>query len=118
MLTHRLDTETGIIEIEIDGTADAESYRALVRDLDAEIASQGRVIVMEVVRSLGWISPGIWWNDFSWSLRHMRDFSRVALVTDHSWLGWMARGAALMMPVHLRVFELNEIERAREWLCA
>ncbi|CAN5149427.1 hypothetical protein BH10PSE12_BH10PSE12_17180 [soil metagenome] len=108
----------GIFEIEVDGRIDADSYRRLVRDLDADIAARGKLAVLEIVRSLGWISPEIWLEDLFWSSRHLASFSRVALVTDTLWLTGMAKGASLAMPVDLRAFPLSEIDAARAWLAA
>lgn len=118
MLRHSLDTGTGIIEIEIDGPTELASYKALIRDLEAEIAAQGKLVILQIVRDLGWISPAVWIEDLSWSLRHMKAFSKVALVTDKLWLAAVARSATLFMPMKLRTFALSEQDEARRWLLA
>ncbi|MCF8708845.1 SpoIIAA family protein [Rhizorhapis sp. SPR117] len=116
MLTHRLDPETGIIEIDIDGAADMESYRALVRDLDAEIAAHGKILILEIIRDIGWISPGIWWEDMGWSFHHLKDIARVAVVTDKGWIGPIAKMMGAVMAAEIRVFDFADIGKAREWL--
>lgn len=116
MLIHRLDREMGIIEIDIDGAADMESYRALVREMDAEIAAQGKILILEIVRDIGWISPGIWWEDLGWSFRHLKDIARVAVVTDKGWIGPLAKMMGAVMAAEIRVFDFTEIDKAREWL--
>lgn len=116
MLTHRLDPESGIIEIELNGPTEVESYRALVRELDEQIKAHGKINVLEIVRDLGWISPTVWWEDFGWSFRNLRHFSRVALVTDTHWIASVARATAVVLPYKLRVFPLAEVEAARKWL--
>jgi hypothetical protein len=118
MLKHAMDSGSGVFEIEVDGRIDAGSYRDLVRDLEAEIAARGNVAVLEIVRSLGWISPEIWLEDLFWSSRHMGSFSRVALVTDTVWLATMAQTATLAFPLVMRTFSLADIESARAWLIA
>lgn len=118
MLTHRLDAETRIIEIEIDGAVDAESYHALVRDIDAEIAARGKILILEIIRDFGWISPGIWWEDMGWSFRHLKDIARVAVVTDKGWMGPIAKMMAAVMTAEIRLFDFTEIEKARAWLAA
>lgn len=118
MLTYRLDNETGIIEIDIDGAADAESYRALVRDMDAEIAAQGKILILETIRDVGWISPGIWWEDMGWSFHHLKDIARVAVVTDKGWVGPIAKMMAAVMAAEIRLFDFSEAGKAREWLAA
>lgn len=118
MLQHRPAGEGGIFEIEIDGRIDADSYRQLILDLDADVAAHGKLAVLEIVHSLGWISPEIWLEDLFWSSRHMMALSRVALATDTLWLTGMAEAAALALPVALKTFALSDIDEARRWLRA
>ena len=82
-----LGAERGIVEIQIDGPTDSESYRALIQELDAQIAARGQIKVLEIICDLGWVSPAVWWEDLGWSFRHLRDISRAAVVTDKSWIG-------------------------------
>lgn len=116
MLNHGMDEKSGIFEIDVDGTIDAESYRALVRDLETAVGRAGKVAVLETVRSIGWISPEVWLEDLFWSSRHMGSFSRIALVTDTGWIATMATTAAIALPVTLRTFALDQAEEARAWL--
>jgi len=53
VLNHGMDEKSGIFEIDVDGTIDAESYRALVRDLETAVGRAGKVAVLETVRSIG-----------------------------------------------------------------
>lgn len=118
MLSYRMDEESGIFEIDVDGRIDADAYRSLVEALEAAIAARGTLSVLEVVRSIGWISPAVWLEDLFWSSRHMHAFSRIALVTDTAWLASMAGTAAMAFPVSLRTFALADLDKAREWLAA
>lgn len=56
------------------------------------------------------------WQDLKFGFSHMRDFSRIAMVTD---IGWLARAGELFMPL-LRVdfesFPLAELEEAKSWI--
>lgn len=116
MLTHRLDPHRGIVEIDIDGGADGESYRALVKDMDAQIEAHGKISVLEIVRDIGWVSPGIWWEDFGWSFRHLKDIGRLAVVTDKAWLTPIVHTMSGVMPGEVATFRLDEMDSAREWI--
>lgn len=118
MLTHRLDAETGIFEIAIDGAPDAESYLALVRDMDAEIEAQGKILILEIIQDIGWISPGIWWEDMGWSFRHLKNIARVAVVTEKGRIGPIAKMMAAVMAAEIRLFDFTEIDMARAWLAS
>lgn len=116
MLTHKLDSKTGIIEIEIDGAIDRDNYRALIRDMDAQIAARGQIRVLEIISDMGWVSPAVWWEDLGWSFRHLKDISRAAVVTDKSWIGPIIQMMSGVMTAEVRVFGLAELDKAREWL--
>lgn len=118
MLTHRLDPDAGIVEIRIDGPTDSESYRALIRDLDALIAARGKIRVLEIVCDLGWVSPAVWWEDLGWSFRHLKDISRAAVVTDKSWIGPIVKMMSGVMAAEVRLFGLAELDEARAWLAS
>ena len=118
MLSHRVDPETGIIEILIDGPTDSECYRALIQDMDAQIARMGQIRVLEIVRDLGWVSPAVWWEDLGWSFRHLKDISRAAVVTDKSWIGPIVTMMSGVMVAEVRVFGLAELDEARVWLAS
>jgi len=69
VLKHRMDDKAGVFEIEVDGSIDADSYRAVVRDMEAGIKAHGQIAVLETITSIGWISPEIttarrctWWS--------------------------------------------------------
>lgn len=118
MLTHRLDSKTGIIEIEIDGGIDRDSYRALIQDMDAQIAAMGQIRVLEIISDMGWVSPAVWWEDLGWSFRHLKDISRAAIVSDKSWIGSIVMMMSGVMMADVRVFSLAELDKAREWLAS
>jgi hypothetical protein len=56
------------------------------------------------------------WTDMKFGLGHVKDFSRVALVTN---IGWIAKAARLFMPLmpfDFETFALAELEIAKEWI--
>lgn len=116
MLSHKVHTQTGVVEIEIDGAADTDSYRALINDLDRLIEENGKISVLEIVRDIGWVSPGIWWEDLGWSFRHLKDIARVAIVTDKGWINPIIKMMAGVMSAEIETFGLDELEEARAWI--
>ena len=116
MLTHKVDEATGIIEIMIDGPVDRAEYDLAITAIEAMLEKNGSVKVLEILKSVGWIDPSIWWKDTIWGFTHLRDFSRVAVVTDQGWVGPFAKAIGALMLAELRVFPLNAEEAARNWL--
>ncbi|WP_371168649.1 STAS/SEC14 domain-containing protein [Aliiroseovarius sp. 2305UL8-7] len=55
-------------------------------------------------------------DDALLGMRHMRDFERIAIVTDHAWLAQGVRLFAPLSPVHMKVFGLAETDSAMSWV--
>jgi hypothetical protein len=56
------------------------------------------------------------WQDFKFSLRHLNDFSRCALVSDGKWVTPWSEIVAPFFEGEVRYFSPDEIEAARAWL--
>lgn len=56
------------------------------------------------------------WEDTKFGVHHMRDFTRIALVTD---LGWLVKGTRLLaplLPYTIKVFGTDHLEEAKSWI--
>lgn len=51
-------------------------------------------------------------------LHHWSDFERIAVVTDHDMDRTMIKGFGFMMPGEVRVFAVDEMDDANEWIAA
>lgn len=118
MLTHKVDEEAGIIEIVVDGKVERPEYDAIVSAIDAMLERRGTVKVLEILKTIGWVEPSIWWKDTVWGLAHLRDFGRCAVVTDKGWVGPFAKAMGALMPSEVRVFQPGREDEARAWLKA
>ena len=58
------------------------------------------------------------WDDARLGLHHLKDFRRVAVVTDVDWIAVAVGGADRLTRVELRCFDNAEINAARDWLSA
>jgi hypothetical protein len=56
------------------------------------------------------------WEDTKFGLRHLRDFSRVALVTDVAWVTKAARLFMPLLPYDFKSFAMEELEDAKSWI--
>lgn len=62
------------------------------------------------------ISVGALWDDAMLSLFHLSDFSRVVMIADMEKLDAMVNALAFMLPCPVKIFAMNERDRARVWL--
>jgi len=56
------------------------------------------------------------WEDSKFGLFHIRDFSRIALVTDVGWLTRAAKVFGPFMPYKVKTFPVAELEEAKSWI--
>lgn len=115
MLTFEIDEATGGIEFTVDGRVERAEFEAVAATLERLIAAHGRVHVVEVIRDYRGIDPALWWRDLDWTLGHLSDFGRCAVVTDSGWIGPFTRFAAAFMPMEIRVFATDRLDEARIW---
>jgi SpoIIAA-like len=118
MIDYREDPESDIIEITVDGGISREEFERIAARLEAHIARHGKVRLLEEIRSFGGIDPATFWADLKFSLRHLRDFSRCAVVTDKRWIEWLAKAMDPLVACEIRHFPPDQIAAARSWLGA
>ena len=61
-------------------------------------------------------SGGAMWDDAKFGLMHLRSISKLALVTDVEWLRHGTKLFAPLIPADVMVFDLDELDDAKEWI--
>jgi hypothetical protein len=56
--------------------------------------------------------------DLGLGIRHLSAWERIALVTDEEWVGHAIGLVGWLYPCEMRIFSLDELEAAKEWLAA
>jgi hypothetical protein len=105
-----------IIEITIDGAITKAEIDLLIGKLDGMIHEFGKIRVVEVIKNIGKIEPAAMWADLKWEPRHITSFSHVAVVADQKWIEWMVKPLDLLIPAELKLYHLDELEEARDWI--
>ena len=86
MLSYKERDNLAAVEIEISDRVSAEEFDATAKKLEAFIARHGRVRVLEIVYGFEGMDAKALWHDLKFSLRHVNDFSRCAIVSDVKFL--------------------------------
>jgi hypothetical protein len=118
MIDYRQDPTSGVIEITVDGKITKQEFEQIAAKLEARIAHHGKVRLLEEIRSFGGMDPAAFWDDVKFSLRHLSDFSRCAVVTDKRWIEWLMKAVAPFVACELQHFPPEQIAAARHWLRA
>jgi hypothetical protein len=116
MLSYEEHDNAQAVEIRLSGRVSTEEFDKVADRLEAFIKRHGQVRVLEVIQDFEGMDAGALWHDVKFSLRHLQDFSRIAVVaspeTHNLW-------SSLVSPfIHCEVkhFAPDEVEEARDWL--
>ena len=118
MLEYREDPGSDLIEIVVDGRVGREEFERVAARLEAAITRRGKLRLLEEIRRFGGVDPATFWADLRFSLRHLGDFSRCAVVTEKRWIAWLAKAMDPLVPCEIRHFPPERIAAARSWLGA
>jgi hypothetical protein len=103
-------------EIVLKGRVTTEEFAALAERLEALIKRFGRVRVLEVIEDFEGMDAGAFWQDVKFSLRHLQDFSRLAIVADPDTHNLWSSLVAPFMHCEIEHFPPGEEDAARDWL--
>ncbi len=108
---------TNIIEIEVDGkVTDDELHDAMAR-FEAAIETHGRIRILEIISAFPSMeSAGAWWEDARFSLKHLKEFERAAVVADQKWIQLWTRIVRPFVRTEVRTFHSDQVDEARAWL--
>ncbi|MFM7027771.1 MAG: STAS/SEC14 domain-containing protein [Chakrabartia sp.] len=118
MLNVDLDPEAGFLELTVDGAIDDLDYQAAVDAVNLLLTQHQQINVVEVVKTLGWVDPSVWFKDLYFHLTHRNFMRRAAIVSDKGWVGPLTSLIAPLYPTMIRSFTLAELDDARAWVRA
>jgi hypothetical protein len=106
MLSYTEHDNAQAVEIVLKGRVSTEEFDE----------HHGRVRVLEVIQDFEGMDALAFWHDVKFSLRHLHDFSRLAIVTSpdvhHLWSSLVAP----FMRCEVEHFDPDQVEAARDWL--
>jgi hypothetical protein len=105
-----------IVAFRLHGKLHDEDYKSFEPAVEAAVAAEGKVRLFTQFDDFhGWDMHAAW-DDAKFSLRHYRDFERIAMVGDRKWEAWMARLCKPFTRASVRYFDASEAEAAWTWL--
>ena len=116
MLSYKEYDNAQAVEIVLKGRVSTVQFDAVASKLEAFIARHGHVRVLEIIKDFEGMDAHAFWHDIKFSLRHLKDLSRVAIVTKpdthHLWSSLVAP----FMSCEVEHFAPGEEDAARDWL--
>ena len=116
MLSYKEYDNAHAVEIVLGAHVSTQEFDAVASKLEAFIERHGRLRLLEIVKDFEGMDATAFWHDIKFSLRHLNDFSRVAIVcnpdTHHLWSSLVAP----FMACEVEHFAPGEEDAARDWL--
>jgi hypothetical protein len=116
MLSYNEMDNLAAVEIVIADRVSTAEFDQIAKKLESFIARHGRVRVLEIIKDFEGMDVHAFWHDLKFSLRHLGDFSRCAIVTDAKWLALWSAIVAPFLDCEVCYFRPDEVEKARDWL--
>ena len=118
MIERMQDLPEGVLGLRARGQVTAEDYQSvLVPALEEELSHHSRVRLLYVLGDeFDGYTGGAAWEDAKVGMKHFTAFDRVAVVTNEGWIAKMVRAFGFAIPGEVRVFGVEDVEKARTWI--
>lgn len=113
----RENPQTKTIEVMVDGPLSAVEYHEMAEKSLAFIEKHGKVRVLKEIRSFNGIEFSVFKDKLILALlKHINDVTGTAVVSDEPWIERVTNFFKPTYPYPVRLFKLNQLEEARQWL--
>ena len=116
------DMPTGTIGFRASGRFTREDYRETLEPTLREAAEAGEIRMLFTLTDFHGLEPGAWFDDIKTGLGlglgHHSAWKRSAIVTDVDWVGKAYQMFAWMTPGEVKVYGLDQLEDAKQWVAA
>ncbi len=105
-----------LLAYKIAGKITTSEYDEIRKELEKAIEEHGKIRVLIEIGHLRFPEVGAIWDDLKFSMHHIRDFERFAVVGDKGWEQWWVNIVGKMVPADAKYFDLSEQEQAWYWI--
>jgi hypothetical protein len=117
VITQLRNMPTGTIGFRATGTVTTEDYETVLVPALTAAAEAGPVRLLYVIDDdLDSYTAGAMWSDTRLWAGHRDAWERVAVATDVDWVEKAVKAFGWLMPGRIRVFDDDEVDRAKLWL--
>ena len=106
-----------IVGLKINDKLTGEDYeKSLLPLLDEVIAQQGKIKLYVDMTGYNGIDISAFWHDFNFSIRNWSNFDRIAIVGMRDWMEALTKLMSAVVPVELKMFDVDEGDDAWKWI--
>ena len=114
------DAPAGVIGIRASGKLTKDDYESVLEPTLKEAVDSGDARVLFVLPDFDGLEPKAWLEDVKTGLgvelKDRASWRKLAVVTGVDWVAKSMRLFAWAMPGELAVYEMDEMDKAREWV--
>jgi hypothetical protein len=122
MIERMDDLPAGVIGIRASGKLTRDDYRDALEPALKEATDSGEARVLFVLPDFDGLEPGAWIEDVKTGLKaEIADRSawrKLAVVTGVDWIAKAMHLFAWAMPGELAVYEMEQLDEAKDWVAA
>jgi len=107
-----------IVGISASGQINAADYETiLIPAINAALKKHDRIrILYQLGPQFTGFTPGAMWDDLKIGVAHIREWEKIAVVTDHNWITSATQFFAFAVPCPVKIFSNNELREAEAWI--
>jgi hypothetical protein len=113
---------TGTIGFTASGKLTRDDYRKVLEPVLRKAAESGEIRMLFVLTSFEGLEPAAWFDDVKTGLGlgfgHHSAWKRSAIATDVEWVGKAYQMFAWMTPGEVKVYGLDQVNEAKNWVAA
>ena len=118
MITSITGLPNNVLGFTAHGEITAEDYQSvLVPAVEAKLYKMDRIRMLYVLgEGFEGITSTAAWEDTKVGLKHLTQFSRIAVVSDVGWINTSVKAFGFAMPCEVRVFHNKNLQEASTWI--
>jgi hypothetical protein len=118
MIEQYTEFPENVLGLRISGHVSREDYKQVVIPaVDAALQRAQKVnIYVQVDNDFSGLELGALWDDLKVGLGHLRQWERIAVVTDIAWIANALNVFGFLKPGQVEVFPLADAGKARTWI--
>jgi hypothetical protein len=107
-----------VLGVEALGKVEDEDYeRILIPALEAKRREQEKIRLLYVLgEDFDGYTLGAMWSDARLGFSERSSWEKIAIVSDADWLENAVKALGWLVPGEVRVFELDDMDDAKEWV--
>jgi len=116
MIRYTANPGSPAVEITVSGFITKAELEESIGALKADLETNGRTRVLEIIEHFTGMEPGALWADITLGLPLAHRIERVAVVADQAWVRAMAGFGRLFTRAEIKIFEPGQLDEARTWI--